>query len=40
MKFKRKLIMDGIMLAVLLVLMDYSLTGGLMHELLGITLLA
>ena len=39
MKLKHKLILDGILLALLLVLMDYSLTGGLLHELLGIVFL-
>jgi hypothetical protein len=40
MNTKRRLIMDGIMLVLLMVLMHYSLTGGLMHELLGTILLA
>lgn len=40
MNIKRKLILDGVMLVLLMVLMNYSLTGGLMHELLGIILLA
>ena len=39
MKLKQKLIMDGIMIVLLAVLMDHSLTGGLMHELLGIVIL-
>lgn len=40
MNIKYKLILDGILLVLLMVLMDYSLTGGLMHEVLGIILLA
>jgi hypothetical protein len=40
MKLKQKLILDGVLLALLIVLMDYSLTGGVLHELLGIVLLA
>ncbi len=40
MKLKQKLIMDGVMLVLLIVLMDYSLTGGFLHELLGVVLLA
>ena len=40
MKLKHRLILDGILLVLLMVLMDYSLTGGLLHELLGIVLLA
>ena len=40
MKLKQKLILDGVLLALLIVLMDYSLTGGFLHELLGIVLLA
>lgn len=40
MNIKYKIILDGILLVLLMVLMDYSLTGGLMHEVLGIILLA
>lgn len=40
MKLKQKLILDGVLLALLIVLMDYSLTGGFLHELLGFVLLA
>ena len=39
MKLKQKLIMDGIMMILLLVLMNYDLTGGLIHEFLGIVIL-
>ena len=39
MKLKQKLIMDGIMMILLLVLMNYGLTGGLIHEFLGIVIL-
>jgi len=39
MKLKHKLILDGVLLVLLIVLMDYSLTGGLLHELLGILIL-
>lgn len=39
MKLKNKLILDGVLLVLLIVLMDYSLTGGLLHELLGILIL-
>ena len=38
-KLKQKLIMDGIMMILLLVLMNYDLTGGLIHEFLGIVIL-
>ena len=38
MKLKQKLIMDGIMMILLLVLMNYDLTGGLIHEFLGIVI--
>ena len=40
MKLKQKLIMDGIMLTLLIILMNYDLTGGLIHELLGFVILA
>ena len=40
MKLRQKLILDGVLLVLLIVLMDYSLTGGFLHELLGIVLLA
>ena len=40
MKLKQKLIMDGIMLILLIILMNYDLTGGLIHELLGFVILA
>ena len=40
MKLRQKLILDGVLLMLLIVLMDYSLTGGFLHELLGIVLLA
>ena len=40
MKLKQKLIMDGIMMILFLVLMNYDLTGGLIHELLGMVILA
>ena len=39
MKLKQKMIMDGIMMILLLVLMNYDLTGGLIHEFLGIVIL-
>ena len=39
-KLKQKLIMDGIMLILLIILMNYDLTGGLIHELLGFVILA
>ena len=39
-KLKQKLIMDGIMLTLLIILMNYDLTGGLIHELLGFVILA
>ena len=39
MKPKQKMIMDGIMMILLLVLMNYDLTGGLIHEFLGIVIL-
>ena len=39
MKLKQKLIMDGIMMILLLVLMNYDLTGGQIHEFLGIVIL-
>ena len=39
MKLKQKLIMDGIMMILLLVLMNYDLAGGLIHEFLGIVIL-
>lgn len=40
MKLKQRLILDGVLLVLLTVLMDYSLTGGFLHELLGFVLLA
>ena len=40
MKLKQKLILDGILLVLLVLLMDYSGTGGLLHELLGSVMLA
>lgn len=40
MKLKNKLILDAILLMLMIVLMDYSLTGGFLHELLGIVILA
>lgn len=39
-KLKHKLILDGILLVLLLVLTNYDLTGGLIHELLGMVMLA
>jgi len=39
MKLKQKLIMGGIMMILLLVLMNYDLTGGLIHEFFGIVIL-
>ena len=39
MKLKHKLILDGILLLLLILLMNYSLTGGLLHELLGAAIL-
>jgi hypothetical protein len=39
MKLKQKMIMDGTMMILLLVLMNYDLTGGLIHEFLGIVIL-
>ena len=40
MKLRQKFILDGVLMVLLIVLMDYSLTGGFLHELLGIVLLA
>lgn len=40
MKQKRKLILDAVLAALLILLMCYSFTGGLLHEILGITIIA
>ena len=40
MKLKHKLFMDGIILILLIFVMSYSLTGNLIHEILGLVILA